>query len=176
MKYPSSLIPTETEKVELSSGRAVEIRKAVPVFRPWRGKPVTETYGEKAILDFYRKPEFAELGILRTFQQEGWDGVWVDTYRRKFRTQYWPQNEVSLPKKKALLLNDICQTAGSRHGCFDVFCWKPRDYLFIESKRSLQDRLRDTQKRWIAAALECGVPLSSLLIVEWRMEPFDSSA
>jgi|SRR5439155_8510498 len=169
MKYPSSLLPTATETVELSSGKAVEISKALSVFKPWRGKPITDTYGGKAILSFYRKPEFAELGILRIFQQDGWGGVWVDTYRRKFRTHYWPQNEVSLPKKRALLLNLICEAAGSPSGCFDVFCWKGRNYLFIESKRSAKDRLQISQKHWIESALKCGVPRESLLIVEWRV-------
>src|SRR5208283_2995904 len=41
----------------------------------------TLSYGNKVVLDFYSKPEFAELGILRLMQKSGWNGVWVDSYR-----------------------------------------------------------------------------------------------
>src|SRR5262249_19097688 len=150
------------------SGRTVQIRKAAPVFKLWRGRRLRDTYGGKSVLNFYHKPEFAELGILRIFEREGWEGVWVDTFPSKFRTRYWPRNEVALPKNKQALLDMIHQTAGCRDGCFDVFCWKGRRYVFVESKRFAKDRIRDTQKLWIQAALQCGVPTASLLIVEWN--------
>lgn len=168
MKYPAALLPITAEAIALPSG-SVQISKSTPVFKLWQGAPVSDSYGGKPVLDFYRRPEFAELGILRIFEQDGWEGVWVDTYRRKFRTQYWPPNEASLPKDRELFLKSINEAAGSHNGCFDVFCWKESDYVFVESKRSAQDRIQDTQKRWIQAALQCGVPLSSLLIVEWRI-------
>lgn len=151
----------------MPSGKIVKIAKATPIFRLWSGTPVTDTYNNKAVLDFYGNPQFAELGILRLFERDGWQGVWVDTYRNKFRTCYWPKDSVTLVKDKASILNAIYETNGTRSGCFDVFCWKGNDYIFAESKRCNQDRLRDTQKQWIEAAIKCGVPLESLLIVEW---------
>jgi hypothetical protein len=48
-----------------------------------------------------------------------------------------------------------------------VFAWRKDDVVFAEAKLSKQDRLQSTQKRWIAAALAAGVPVESLLIVEW---------
>ena len=72
MIYPKQLKPTGTERIVLLSGKTVEIAKATPVFKVWTGKPVKYTYGHKAVLNFYRKPEFAELGILRIFS--GTDG------------------------------------------------------------------------------------------------------
>jgi hypothetical protein len=120
-------------------------------------------------LNFYRKPEFAELGVLRIFERDGWQGVWVDSYRGKFRTHFWPANSVTLPKDKESLLNSICEVAGSEYGCFDVFCWKGKSYIFAESKRHRQDKMRDTQKRWIQAAIKCGVPRESLLFIEWEI-------
>ena len=169
MIYPKQLKPTGTERIMLPSGRAVKIAKATPVFKLWTGKPVKDTYGGKAVLNFYRKPEFAELGVLRIFERDGWQGVWVDSYRGKFRTHFWPANSVTLPKDKESLLNSICEVAGSEYGCFDVFCWKGKSYIFAESKRHRQDKMRDTQKRWIQAAIKCGVPRESLLFIEWEI-------
>jgi hypothetical protein len=167
MEYPKFLKPTATERVELPSGKVAKIPKTTPNFKLWTGVKITETYGGKAVLDFYNEPQFAELGILRIFEREGWTGVWVDTYRGKFRTRYWPEDSVALPKDKEALLNAIYKASGSRAGCFDVFCWKETDLIFAESKRRDGDKIRDTQRRWLESALKCGVPMESLLFIEW---------
>src|SRR5689334_19441167 len=91
--YPKTLKPTTTERIELPSGKVLRIAKSTPVFRPWIGKRIGENYGGKALLDFCGKPQFAELVILRLFEGEGWQGVWVDTYRKKYITHYWPRTE-----------------------------------------------------------------------------------
>jgi hypothetical protein len=133
-------------------------------------KKVRDTYGHKKVLDFYGKPQFAELGILRIMERSGWQGVWVDTYRNRFRTRYWPKDAVELPPKQANILNRIREKAGSRAGCFDVFCWKGNQVVFIECKRRDKDRIRETQKRWLQVAnLNCGIPFKSFLIVEWSV-------
>jgi len=172
MKFPKQLKPTAAESVELPSGKVVEIAKATPIFKPWTGKRFSrkQTYGGKAVLDFHGQPHFAELGILRIFERDGWQGVWVDTYSGKHRTRYWPKDEVELPKEKQSLLDSIYEAAGSPYGCFDVFCWKGRSYIFAESKKRGEDKIRDTQKRWFEAAIKCGVPMDSLLFVEWGIE------
>ncbi|HEY3931437.1 MAG TPA: hypothetical protein VGM58_03610 [Verrucomicrobiae bacterium] len=101
---PKALRPTAVERIKLPIRWFVEIKKANPIFKRWTGKKVEDTYNNKAVLDFYGKPEFAELGILRMMNRSGWQGVWVDTYRDKFRTQYWPKNEIELPLKQMKLL------------------------------------------------------------------------
>ena len=169
MQYPNLLIPTTTEEIELPSGRVVQIPKANPLFEVWTGKPVSDTYGNKPILSFNGRPAFAELIILRILQNDGWNGVWVDTYRNEYRTAYWPKNEVELPTEQQQLLQRIYKKADSNKGCWDVFCWKEEVRLFAESKRKGYDRIRGTQRRWLEAAIECGLPLTSFLIVEWSV-------
>ena len=171
MQYPNLLTPTTTEEIELPSGRVVQIPKASPLFKVWTGKPVSDTYGNKTILSFNGRPAFAELTILRVLQNDGWNGVWVDTYRNKYRTAYWPKNQVELPPEQQQLLQRIYKKAGSSKGCWDVFCWKEEVRLLTESKRKGYDRIRDTQRRWLEAAMECGLPLTSFLIVEWSIAP-----
>ena len=70
----------------------------------------------------------------------------MDTYGNAFRTQYWPKNKVKLPPKQADIFNRIREKVGSRDGCFDIFCWKADQFIFIESKRRGKDKIQDTQK------------------------------
>ncbi|MGD0351611.1 MAG: hypothetical protein ABSB84_15055 [Verrucomicrobiota bacterium] len=170
MELPKELQPTSKEKIKLPARWFVEIRKANPIFKPWKGETVGDTYGNKMVLNFYGKPEFAELGILRLMEYSGWQGVWVDTYGNVFRTQYWPKNKVKLPPKQANFLKRIQEKVGSPGGCFDVFCWKGNQVIFIESKYRGKDKIQDTQKKWLQVAnLKFGIPFESFLIVEWSV-------
>ena len=171
MHYPSLLTPTSIEKIELPSGKVVPIPKVNLLFKKWTGKPVSDTYGNKLILSFNGKPAFAELAILNIFQENGWCGVWVDTYGRKYRTSFWPKKEIEIPFQQRQLLQEIYQRASSNKGCYDVFCWKEATYLFTESKRQGHDKIRDAQRQWTEAAIDCGLPLSAFLLVEWSVKP-----
>ena len=171
LKLPAKLKTIGVERIKLPIRWFVNIRKANPVFKPWDGRKVSDTYGHKIVLDFYGKPEFAELGILRMMERAGWHGVWVDTYRNKFRTKYWPKNAVELPPKQDKFMKRIREKVGSPAGCFDVFCWKGDQFIFIEAKRFNKDKIRDTQKRWLQTAiLKCHIPFKSFLIVEWALQ------
>jgi hypothetical protein len=170
MKYPASLQPTTTETMTLPSGRSVAVPKVTPTFRLWRGDPVKKTYGKKAILDFGGRPAFAELAILWTLEKEGWQGFWVDTFGHHFfRTGYRGVGEAhkSLPQKPNSLPEAIWNLAKTRAGVWDVFCWQEDRVLFSESKRAGNDTIKPSQLRFAESALEIGLPLDSLLLVEW---------
>jgi hypothetical protein len=170
MQYPILLSPTEVESIALSTGSLIRIPKATPRFHRWTGAPPGDTYGGKVVLDFDGKPVFAELAILRIMQADGWNGVWVDTYSRKYRVAYWGDSTgVVLPRDQEEFLETIHAQAGTRNGCWDVFCWKDGDRLLAESKHSGKDRIRKTQIKWLAAALDLRVSLSSFLVVEWSL-------
>ena len=87
MQYPSALTPSGAETVALPSGRVIRIPKATPRFRRWTGSTVVDTYGGKAVVDLDGEPLFAELATLRLLQRDGWDGVWIDTFR-SFNIRY----------------------------------------------------------------------------------------
>src|SRR5437660_1144180 len=86
-----------THSFVLPSGK-VAVSKANPIFAAWLGAPLDDTYNGKAILSWHGRPAFAELAILWSMMEGGWDGVWIDTYRRKFRRGYWDSEPVALPK------------------------------------------------------------------------------
>ena len=162
------------QKIALASGNSVSIPTCHYLFRRWEGKPIQDTYGGKALIEFDRKPIFAELAILGTLRRAGWDGVWVDTYRRKFRRGL-PPDCCELPSHAQKLYDRICKANnGKTSGCFDVLAWHGKSYLFVESKRRSKDTIQATQKTWIAAALHSGVPIDSLLICEWDFPPKES--
>jgi hypothetical protein len=169
MKYAASLQPTTTESLKFQSGRCVAIPKATPTFPRWHGDPVGKTYGGKAVLDINGRPAFAESLILWTLQKAGWDGVWVD--RKVFRTGYWncvPQK--SLPKKPSSVSEEIRNLAKTPPGVWGVFCWQDDRFLFAESKKSGRDKIRPDQVLFAESALNIGLPLDSLLLVEWKEE------
>lgn len=168
MMIPRSLEPTTTEAFPLPSAALVQIPKTTPTFHKWNRPISFDRYGNKAVLNFQGSPLFAELVILRIFQEAGWTGVWVDTYRCRFRSSI--EECIEIPKERLRLLENIYTTAGARGGCFDVFAWKEEEVVFAEAKRAGRDRIRRSQSRWLDAALRCGIKIPSFLVVEWGQE------
>jgi hypothetical protein len=152
--------------MQLPSGRALSIPACFSRFELWHDAPIQDTYGGKAVLDWKGEPLFAELVILRLIEEGGWQGVWVDTYRRRFR-QSLPPGFCSLPRHAESFLEKANGGREWRRGCFDVFAWGDGRYLFVESKRKGHDAINAHQKEWLESALDSGVSLESLLIFEW---------
>src|SRR6266481_1850001 len=120
------LTQSQVSPVELTlpSGKAISIARYTYLFARWRGTPIEDTYGGKAVLNSDGKPIFAELAILDLLGKGGWDGVWVDTYRKKFR-RLMPPESCKLPSHAQELYDRICRANdGKTSGCFDVFAWK----------------------------------------------------
>jgi hypothetical protein len=137
----------------------------------WR-KPNVAIAAQFASANVYRIDDsvvFAELAILRIFQEAGWSGRWVDSFHRRYLTEYWPKPvSEGLPEKQQTLLDGIGAKAGGSGGCFDVFCWRNEEIMFAESK--WRDRILETQAKWLEAALDSGISAESFLIVQWRFD------
>jgi hypothetical protein len=71
------------------------------------------------------------------------------------------------PSEHLDLMDRIYDRNGKRSGAFDVLAWKEDSVLFAEAKHGGKDALRPSQISWVEAALDEGVPLESLLVVEW---------
>jgi hypothetical protein len=169
-RYPEILKPTGYESIMIAPRHVINVPKATPNFQPWCGKTILDDYNGKQVLNVGGEPAFAEHAILWAMRAVGWEGVWIDTYGRKYRTGYWglmPLRE--LPPERAQLLERIYTRAGSRSGAWDVYCWKGLKALFAESKRAGRDKIRDSQLHWFSAAIEEGCPIESFLVVEWSI-------
>jgi hypothetical protein len=155
----------ETEKVL----GVVPIRSVT--LNVWSGGPVQDSYGNKPLVDWNREPLFAELAILQSFQQLGWSGVWVDSFRKKYRMGL-PEltAPVLLPNEQQELLNRIRGNPGWPSGCWDLVIWKGEETRFIELKNRGKDRLRQSQIDWLGKALNAGLRTEQFLIIEWTFE------
>jgi hypothetical protein len=167
MLYPEALCPIDIEEIKLISGKLIRLPKATPFFHRWHGDPPKSTYGGKPIISIDGSPSYAELAILRLLKTEGWNGVWIDTFRKVKRTGI--DSYINLPNVQEQILNKIYEIASTKSGCFDVFCWKQDGLLFAEAKRKGHDRIRPTQIKWLSAAIEYGISIDSLLVVEWKI-------
>jgi hypothetical protein len=141
---------------------------------------MVNTFGGKPALEWFGSPCFAEVVILREFLQAGWSGRWVETYsaplmQPRFLTD-WSSGGIKstishaiTESRVAALLDSIAQANGHTYwGAWDVVAWNGDRVVFAEAKHRGRDRLRSTQLRWMAAALEQGLPVDAFLVVEWR--------
>lgn len=159
---------TNSEIFSLSSGVEVSIQKYFLHFNEWRGAPIPNTYNGKAVIDWNGEPVFAELAVLRLFQSHGWEGVWVDSYRRKYRIGLPDVAEpVELPAKQRELIESIKAKTGRSGGCWDMFVWKDAQLLFIELKRQKKDAIQDSQRLWLEKSLESDLSAGNFAFLEW---------
>jgi hypothetical protein len=169
MNYPASLQPTTTETLTLPSGRSFAFPKATPTFAKWPGEFSGSTYGKKAVHDFNGRPAFAELAILWTLQNEGWQGVWVD--KKVFRTDFWNSPPTKNPASKTQFVTrrdlESSENTARSMGCV---CWKDDRVLFCECKRGKRDEIQESQLLFAETALNAGLPLDSFLFVEWKTD------
>ena len=156
------------ELFSLSSGADISIQKYFLTFTPWKGAPIPNTYNNKPVIDWNGEPVFAELAVLRLFQSHGWEGVWVDSYCRKYRIGLPDVAEpVELPEKQKQLIESIKAKTGRSGGCWDVFVWKDDQLLFIELKRQKKDAIQDSQRLWLEKSLDSGLAQENFAFLEW---------
>jgi hypothetical protein len=164
------------------NGQKVEIPKCILLFNKWTGEPVKETFGGKPIVSFDDKPMFAEIAIMTSFHNDGWDARWVETYGRRNKEPIclseWKddkyKNQIHTPiedNEIAKLLADIAKiNSNSYSGCWDVMAWKGHSVIFAETKRTKKDSIRVSQKNWLAAGLKYGLRPNHYLVVQWEIE------
>jgi hypothetical protein len=158
-----------TEIIQTPDGKPICIPRYEFLFSTWTKSNDFDTYNGKTILEFKGEPLFAELFILRLLEEQGYKGVWVDTYRNKFWTKLPSLSlPVSLDNKLKEIYDSIyLQKGGRRVGCFDVIAYKSNKFLFAELKRKSKDSIRATQIEWLSAAFRAGLKPSSFIIAEW---------
>lgn len=136
----------------------------------WTGKPIIDTYGNKPVLNYNGKPLFAELYALKMYKDQGYDGVWADTFRKIFRTEL-PENhtdEILLPKIIKNKLSKI-NPDGKMSGTWDLILWKKNQLKFVELKRKGKDKIRSTQIEFLEKAINCGLQARNFEIFEWEL-------
>jgi hypothetical protein len=157
------------------NGALISINKYHFAFKQWPTPHNFDTYNNKPLLCLNNEPLFAELVFLRLLEKQGFTGVWVDTYRKKF-WQGLPHNSLPIkpsPKIEAIYNAIYNAKGGKKAGCFDVIAHNNDAYVFAELKRKQKDYIRPTQIEWLNAALNLKIENATFLIAEWEAENVD---
>lgn len=138
-------------------------------FELWQGKPIENSYGGKTILNYNNQPLFAELVALQLFIEQGFNGVWVDTFKKKYRIGL-PENTepIFLPTEIQNHLDVLLKINGSSKGVWDLLLWKNDKIKFVELKRIKKDKIRTTQIDFLKACLLSGLKTDQFEILEWQ--------
>ena len=176
MKSLRSLAKNEFEERITSKGlirienlviRFPRIEKTDPL--PEIVKGLAATHQAKRLVLVDGKEMFGELAILEYLRKDGWDGVWVDTYHKKFWATMSDRGTAILPLHAKQLCGKIVEkNCGKASGFFDVFAWKDAgsEYVFIEYKGK-GDRPNANELRWIDAAIAAGIKPEQLFFVTY---------
>jgi hypothetical protein len=177
---PEALTLAGAAHSRLPSGRVGSIPRATGHFSPWRGAITIDTWGGKPVLDVQGDQTFAEVALVRMFQASRWEARWLETYNAP---PQWPLvldrwSPAGIKAREIVPIGNarvakvlqyvIAHNGGRCRGCWDVLAWHGSALLWAEAKRARYDRLSDTQKHWLAAALQAGLAVESFLLVEWQ--------
>lgn len=108
-------------------------------------------------MDCDGRPGFAELAILWSLQEAGWQGAWVThaVGREIYRIGLMDVAPVqALPRELATRLARIRATWGTSKGIWNVCCFREQSFLFAESKRRGRDSMKPQQAEWLEVALD----------------------
>jgi len=177
--FPPTLQPTDHLPLPLG-GHTHHIPRCRPAFTAAPHTEGVDSFGGKDLLLVDGRPQFAEVAILRAFQQAGWEGRWLETYPYRKHPRHWlewkpggTRAQEHVPIAEAWVIERLLAIAqangGYFSGCWDVVVWKNHRLVFAESKRQKKDRMRGTQLRWLEAALRCGCGVEDFLVVEWGL-------
>jgi len=147
--------------------RAVRVRlaSATPAFL--KAGTLAASYTAKPLVSVKGDAMFGELAVVRLLEADGWDAVWVDTFHRElWRAMPHRALPVALPAAiQARFDAIVAANDGRTAGCFDVLAWRGERVAFVDY-REAGDSPNRGAARWIEAAIEAGVGVGDLWIVE----------
>jgi hypothetical protein len=129
-----------------------------------------DTHKKRYLLAGKPHPAYAEILLVRLLHHQGWNAVWIDSYKGKFWSEMpFASEECYLPYRECRLYEKIrIANDGRRGGCWDIWAWRGNRHLFIEAKRARHDTIRAKQVRWYAVATKTvGLPERSFCVAEW---------
>jgi hypothetical protein len=151
-----------------STGRLVQVPAYLRPEAPWTGPLPTahKTIPNKPAFDFEGQALYPEFVVLRLLERDGWGAAWRKNWGG---TAFWRDiGEVVEPPPRARAVFDQVSERAGHAGAWDIFAWRGRQVLFVESMPVGIDRVTAYQARWLDTALSMGVPLACFAIVEYQ--------
>lgn len=162
----------ETEIINLKNREQILLDKYIFEFNIFENSSEFDNYGGKVIFDYEGEPAFAELMLLKLLEKHNYKGVWVDTYRNKFRIALNREiKKQDIDKRIITIIEKIYKIKGERKSsCFDVVAVNnTNEFIFCELKRGKKDKIRDSQIEWLEAAKKINEPIQ-FIIAEWGIK------
>ena len=165
-------LPAVAEQIiQLPSGGSVSVPVARPKLAP-SAFPNIWGYGKKPIVQQESVSRFAEIAILELLRRDGWQGVWVDSWKGRFLSAMPGErgSVVSLDALEHILpLRPFIAGFRTFGGAWDVLAWRGDQILFCDAKWSKKDSIRPNQVEWLQQRLAEGASADNFLIAEWTM-------
>ena len=178
---------TLSELLEATAGRPIEVelpsagRVSVPVLRRIETRAGIEVpraatcwAPNKPGLLFNGRTTWAEFILVALLEAAGWDARWVRNWSggRQFCSEVGELRRLSGHGEAVFEAIHASAPDLRGHGTWDVIAWKDDQVLFLESKQARSsDRLRDSQLRFMDAALVLGTRPDAFAVVEYDAGP-----
>jgi hypothetical protein len=188
--FPKTLVAAATPFAQPDGAVTIPVVERIEALWPYRLPSWFHAIPSKPACDWARPdgtrlPRYPELIVRDLLESRGgWNAAWAKNFSRR---AFWSNLDRSgpvvapLPIGAARLIAAVdAEVLASRRaegmrpqtapgGCWDVFAWRrgPR-YLFLECKAP-GEPFKESQLRWLGAALSVGVPLNAFAVVQHRI-------
>lgn len=170
----TELLPT---RFDLPGGGSVYIATQRWALERWEGEDPPElgpTWSRKGKFSVSGGRSCAELAVLRHLRDDGWQGVWVNSYGPgELRSDWFPAPAVKTITQTgappwAVEIFDGLRAAngGKLNGFFDVFAWRELGEVRFDEVKVGRDDIRLNQLTFVELALGLGHRLDQFTIVE----------
>lgn len=145
----------DSEKWFFERGKKLSVKVPFRLGKTYLVKPI--------VLDSDKNGVWPELAILSKLKKDGFDGVWVDTFHRRF----WQGKNKLIEFNK--LPQHIMKALGiKKGGRWDLVVWKGEEIQFVESKGlPCRDKIRQSQIDFKNGLLAKGFKEEDFKIIEW---------
>ena len=175
--YPDLLLPDSSASIAFEGNR-ISVPKIRRRYRGWTDDPLAHDLRKGRPINFDGQPKFAEVVTVKLAELSGWDARWVQTYGTPRTDPHlltdWQNDRVSNQQHTPITdayvrtqLNSIVHENGGYAGCWDVVLWRQQTILFIDCKRSRQDRTKANQIKWMRSAFRVGFQPEQFIVKEW---------
>ncbi len=157
------------ETITLCCG-PVQVQRFSSQFPLWRGDPLRDICGGKAVFDCAGIPVFAELALIsiltgRDLMVQFWLIVTADASDMRCRQQS-AGFQLRSTKHMRRSRRSMTDEAGAETGWPGAAMVQ----MFIECKRKSKDRMNGNQRKWLESALGCGILWNNLRSVNGHLD------
>jgi hypothetical protein len=131
--------------------------------KQWGNKPGFTVRGRRSC---------TELAVLDHLRHDGWHGVWVNSFGRELRAEWFPAAAVRTIAEtgapiwlEEIFVRLLAANGGRLGGFFDLFAWRRPGEVRFDDVKVRPNRIGDSQCRFLETALRYH-PLEQFSLIE----------